>query len=81
MKDYLNYLTLNGINWKGDNDIEDFQFQFKYRYSVSMCWGLVIGWLICPANNYGEAILSANLKRLVAACIDLNTFDIIKNDL
>ena len=46
-----------------------------------MCWGLVIGWLICPANNYGEAILSANLKRLVAACIDLNTFDIIKNDL
>ena len=81
LKDYLNYLTLNGINWKGDNDIEDFQFQFKYRYSVSMCWGLVIGWLICPANNYGEAILSANLKRLVAACIDLKTFDIIKNDM
>ena len=90
LKEYLNCLEKNGIHWMGDDKDgkgdttrveEDFHFQFKYRYSVSMCWGLVIGWLICPANNYGEEILAANLKRLVAACIDLKTFDIIKNDM
>eukprot|EP00966_Prymnesium_polylepis_P281248 6498280-Prymnesium_polylepis.1 len=39
-----------------------------------MAWGLVIGWLICPPNNYGEQIWSANVRRLVAACVDLGTF-------
>lgn len=44
-------------------------------YRQAMAWGLVIGWLICPPNNYGPAILSANVSKLVAACKDLNTFE------
>lgn len=44
-------------------------------YRQSMAWGLVIGWLICPPNNYGEAITTGNLRRLVAACVDLKTFE------
>ena len=44
-------------------------------YSQCMAWGLVIGWLICPPVNYGEAVWSANVQRLVAACVDLGTFD------
>ena len=36
-------------------------------------WGLVIGWLITPPQNYGEAITVANLERLVAAVQDLET--------
>lgn len=82
LKYYLKALEKNGIDWQGESigKSEDFDFNFKYRYSVSMCWGLVIGWLICPANNYGEKILAANLKRLVAACVELKTFDIIRNE-
>lgn len=37
-------------------------------------WGFVIGWLICPVENYGPEILRANLERLVAALEDLDTF-------
>ena len=44
-------------------------------YSKCMAWALVIGWLICPPINYGEAIWSANVGRLVAACGDLGTFN------
>ena len=44
-------------------------------YGQSMAWGLVIGWLMCPPNNYGRAIWSANVRRLVAACADLRTFE------
>ena len=82
LKYYLKALEKSGIDWRGESigKAENFEFNFKYRYSVSMCWGLVIGWLICPANNYGEKILAANLKRLVAACVDLKTFDIIRNE-
>ena len=43
-------------------------------YSMAMAWGLVIGWLICPPNNYGQHIWTANVARLVAACVDLDTF-------
>ncbi|MCA9536220.1 MAG: NAD-dependent epimerase/dehydratase family protein [Myxococcales bacterium] len=43
-----------------------------YRRAVS--WGLVIGWLITPPQNYGEALTSANIARLVAAAQDLDTF-------
>ena len=47
-------------------------------YACGMAWGLVIGWLICPPNNYGPAVLSANVSRLVAACVDLRTFDLLR---
>ena len=40
-----------------------------------MAWGLVVGWLITPVNNYGEKLLSANVRRLVAACAELRTFE------
>jgi hypothetical protein len=46
-------------------------------YSQSMAWGLVIGWLICPPINYGEALWSANVRRLVAACRHLDTFALL----
>lgn len=42
-------------------------------YRQSVLWGLVIGWLITPPENYGEPITRANLERLVAAMIDLDT--------
>lgn len=43
-------------------------------YRQSVVWGLVIGWLITPPRNYGEAITTANLTRLVTAAQDLETF-------
>ena len=43
-------------------------------YRQSVVWGLVIGWLITPPRNYGEAITAANLTRLVTAAQDLETF-------
>ena len=49
----------------------------KDLYAKGMAWGLVIGWLICPPNNYGKDILSANVRRLVAACVDLKTFELL----
>jgi len=41
-------------------------------------WGLVIGWLICPPENYGPEITTANLSRTVAAVEDLETFAAIE---
>ncbi len=43
------------------------------RYRQAAIWGLVIGWLIAPTENYGEAITAANIARLVAAVDDLET--------
>ena len=43
-----------------------------YRRAIS--WGLVIGWLITPPQNYGDRITHANIARLVAAAHDLDTF-------
>ena len=42
-------------------------------YRQTAIWGLVIGWLITPPENYGEAITRANLERLIAAVQDLET--------
>lgn len=41
-------------------------------------WGLVIGWLICPPQNYGQPITEANIARAVAAVQDLDTFAAIE---
>jgi hypothetical protein len=43
------------------------------RYRQAAIWGLVIGWLITPTENYGEAITKANIARLVSAVEDLDT--------
>lgn len=48
------------------------------RYRQAAIWGLVIGWLITPTENYGEAITSANLARLVAAVEDLETLEALR---
>jgi hypothetical protein len=42
-------------------------------YRQSAIWGLVIGWLITPPQNYGEAITSANIHKMVTAMVDLDT--------
>ncbi len=44
------------------------------QYRAAALWGLVIGWLICPPENYGPEITAANITRLVAAVEDLETF-------
>lgn len=44
------------------------------RIRRAALWGLVIGWLICPPENYGEEITAENIRRTVAAIADLDTF-------
>jgi hypothetical protein len=44
------------------------------QYRAAALWGLVIGWLICPPENYGAEITAANISRTVAAVDDLETF-------
>lgn len=44
-------------------------------YRRSVVWGLVIGWLITPPANYGEAITRANIVKLVTAAMDLESFE------
>ncbi len=44
------------------------------QYRAAALWGLVIGWLICPPENYGREITVANIARTVAAVEDLDTF-------
>ncbi len=43
-------------------------------YRQAAIWGFLIGWMICPTENYGEEILQANLERLISAVEDLETF-------
>ena len=43
------------------------------QYRMAALWGLVIGWLICPPENYGEPITAANIVRTVTAVRDLET--------
>lgn len=43
-------------------------------YRRTAIWGFMLGWFICPVENYGEEILRANLDRLATALEDLQTF-------
>lgn len=64
---YLDELRAHRVNGVPDEDA-------AWRlYRQSAMWGLVIGWLITPPQNYGEAITRGNLERLVAAVEDLGT--------
>ena len=47
------------------------------QYRAAALWGLVIGWLICPPENYGEPITVENISRTVAAVTDLDTLGAI----
>ena len=49
------------------------------QYRKAALWGLVIGWLICPPENYGEPITAANISRTVAAVTDLDTLAAIED--
>jgi len=48
------------------------------QYRKAALWGLVIGWLICPPENYGQPITEANISRTVAAITDLDTLAAIE---
>lgn len=63
---------LDALGCRGVEVPDDEEAWLLYRQSV--VWGLVIGWLITPPRNYGEAITTANLTRLVTAAQDLETF-------
>jgi aminoglycoside phosphotransferase (APT) family kinase protein len=47
-------------------------------YRQTAIWGFLIGWMICPTENYGEEIMRANLERLMAALEDLDTFEALE---
>ena len=49
------------------------------QYRKAALWGLVIGWLICPPENYGQPITEANISRTVAAVTDLDTLAAIEH--
>ena len=40
----------------------------KQLYAKAMAWGLVIGWLLCPPNNYGEQV-SVRGPRKPSLCV------------
>lgn len=65
---YLNQLAANGVPRV---PLIDDAFLL---YRKTMAWCLVIGWLICPPNNYGPEITGANIDKLVDACVDLESF-------
>lgn len=66
------YLSL--LQEKNLQDLPDADTAW-YLYRKSIMWGLFIGWLITPPANYGEAITSANIRKLVQTCLDLESFD------
>lgn len=49
----------------------------ELQYRRAALWGLVIGWLITPPENYGPEITMANIERMVAAVQDLDTLEAI----
>jgi len=46
-------------------------------FRIAALWGLVIGWLITPPQNYGVEVTTAYLQRLCAAVEDLETLSAI----
>ena len=58
---------------KGVSNAPDFDLAYS-QVSRSIMWGLVVGWLITPPANYGEEITTANISKLVAAVMDLESF-------
>jgi hypothetical protein len=65
---YLQELRARGV--QDAPEIEDAWL----LYRQTAIWGFLIGWMICPVENYGEEVLRANLERLVSALEDLETF-------
>ncbi|MCC5953209.1 MAG: phosphotransferase [Acidimicrobiia bacterium] len=70
--EYLDRLAAAGVR---DAPAADDAFD---RCRAAALWGLVIGWLICPPENYGQPITEANISRLVTAVEDFDTFAAIE---
>ena len=68
---------LEGLAGAGVSGVPSGEDAFE-RYRAAALWGLVIGWLICPPDNYGPEITAANISRTVAAVQDLETFAAIE---
>ena len=71
LAEYLDRLAAAGVETVPTSDTAFSQYR-----AAALC-GLVIGWLICPPENYGPEITAANITRMVAAVEDLETFDAI----
>jgi len=69
--EYLERLASHGVA-----DPPSFEHAWL-RYRQGMIWGLVIGWLITPPQNYGVEITRANIGKMVAAIQDLDTLTAI----
>lgn len=70
--EYLDHLRAGGVP-----DVVAIDAAFEQCRCAAL-WGLVIGWLICPPENYGQPITEANITRAVAAVQDLDTFAAIE---
>lgn len=70
---YLDQLKQLGV------DVPTFAEAWR-DYRLSSIWGLVIGWLITPPVNYGEAITSANIERTAKAVVDLEVFSLLDEE-
>jgi hypothetical protein len=70
--EYLDRLGAAGVR---DAPATDAAFD---QCRAAALWGLVIGWLICPPENYGQPITEANISRTVTAVQDLGTFAAIE---
>jgi aminoglycoside phosphotransferase (APT) family kinase protein len=66
---YLEQLRAHGVEAPPDPEAA------WLLYRQTAIWGFLLGWMICPTENYGEEILRANLERLTAALEDLETFE------
>ena len=70
--EYLDRLAAAGVN-----PVPSLSAAFEECRSAAL-WGLVIGWLICPPDNYGQPITEANISRTVTAVQDFETFAAIE---
>jgi aminoglycoside phosphotransferase (APT) family kinase protein len=64
---------LDALRSRGVRDAPDPESAWLLHRQTAI-WGFLIGWMTCPTENYGEAILRANLERLTASLEDLDTF-------
>lgn len=64
---YLNALRDRGVANVPDDDAA------WLAYRRTTIWGLVIGWLITPPQNYGIEITSTNISRMCDAMLDHET--------
>jgi hypothetical protein len=72
LSDYLDRLGAAGVR-----DVPTLGAAFDQCRAAAL-WGLVIGWLICPPENYGRPITEANISRTVTAVQDFETFAAIE---